>query len=562
MASPLSRNAILGIAALLAAAIFLSLAFTCSALRVPNVPHQPVVVTVSVHAPGYSATDLEALVTKPLESQLAGLASLRSLRTWTTEGRVLAQCIFGAAEPSAALDGVRERLSDRDLPEDVEPPVVSLAAEYREVARFQLLHDDLTVLELSRLHDERIRPVLLAIEGVRHVQTCGAGTTEARVELDERRLEAMGISVGQTQRALSERLAGDTGTSLEALGRVVLDGAREQPLRLSDIATLSLQEVPHCVCLVDGKPALCVSVYGLVDDAETKAKVLAEVNAWKEQVPSGLRVLVSPEGNDGMKRYGLWTDRTVEEKSVREQASKVAGAMKTAGAGAYRVRLRVSSGLASLTGPVGEVSFAGDPERVRTSVEGAAAMRMTPAEGDAWEFAIRGPDLAALRAAAKKLDEAAIAEGADFTITVGTAKRKSVEVKLNRERASSLGVGVHVVASSVRLAMNGAVAGFMEGSDGRIPVRIMLGSGEDDPAALSDLRIPKRDGSAIPLSEMCELVARLADDPIVREDQQRVVYVRVWGQGDGWPETVGKAASRVELPSGVTVEWRRPTLNR
>ncbi|HLF98228.1 MAG TPA: efflux RND transporter permease subunit, partial [Methylococcaceae bacterium] len=113
------------------------------------------------------------------------------------------------------------------------------------------------------------------------------------------------------------------------------------------------------------------------------------------------------------------------------------------------------------------------------------------------------------------------------------ATRPAVEVRVNRERASDLGLGVAAVAAAVRPLLAGEIAGAWKGPDGEsYDVDVRLPPGERHSAAdLERLYVAgaRLDGSGNPLMVPLRQVADFAATPgparIERKDLQREVLV-------------------------------------
>src|ERR1700760_2065487 len=85
-------------------------------------------VLVQTEAPGLDATQVESLVTRPLEGLLAGAENVRSVRSTSSQGLSANQGVFDrSGEPYRQRQVVTERLADAGglLPQGVGAPLLS-----------------------------------------------------------------------------------------------------------------------------------------------------------------------------------------------------------------------------------------------------------------------------------------------------------------------------------------------------------------------------------------------------------------------------------------------------
>src|SRR5580704_12613364 len=131
-------------------------------------------VLVQAEAPGLDATQVEALVTRPLEGVLAGTANVESVRSTSSQGLSAIQVIFArGGDPYRQRQVVAERLAES----------ASLLPEGAGVSQ-------LSPLELRDLVQWLVKPQLLAVPGVAQAQILGGAVRERQIEVDPGRLAA------------------------------------------------------------------------------------------------------------------------------------------------------------------------------------------------------------------------------------------------------------------------------------------------------------------------------------------------------------------------------------
>src|SRR6202050_3658751 len=85
-------------------------------------------VLVQAEAPGLDATQVESLVTRPLEGLLAGAENVEAVRSTSSQGLSAIQVVFGReGDPYRQRQVITERLADSSalLPPGVGPPLLS-----------------------------------------------------------------------------------------------------------------------------------------------------------------------------------------------------------------------------------------------------------------------------------------------------------------------------------------------------------------------------------------------------------------------------------------------------
>jgi CzcA family heavy metal efflux pump len=188
-------------------------------------------VEIQTEAPGLSSSEVEALITVPLENALSGTAWVDTLRSKSVPGLSSVLLIF---EPGTDLMRARQLVQERvaivipQLP-DVAPPPVILAplSSTSRAMKIGLQSEELSLIELSTLARWTIRPRLTAIPGVANVAIWGQRDRQLQVLVDPARLEANDLSIDEVMRA-----AGDAT-------RPAAGGFLDMPLQRLNVTHLS-----------------------------------------------------------------------------------------------------------------------------------------------------------------------------------------------------------------------------------------------------------------------------------------------------------------------------------
>lgn len=191
------RRPVLTIVLSLGIVLFGVIAFTYLGVReYPAV--DPPMITVSTSYVGANADVIESQITEPLEESLNGVAGIRSLVSSSSEGRSNIRVEFDlGTDLEAAANDVRDRVSRsiRNLPPDVDPPVISKAdADASPIVAITVRSEQRDQLELSGIASTDIKERLQTIPGVSEVRIWGEKRYSMRLWMIPAKLAAYGLT--------------------------------------------------------------------------------------------------------------------------------------------------------------------------------------------------------------------------------------------------------------------------------------------------------------------------------------------------------------------------------
>src|SRR6202165_41729 len=217
-------------------------------------------VLLQTEAPGLDATQVEALVTRPLEGWLAGTENVKTLRSTSSQGLSAIQVVFDrGGDPFRQRQVVTERLAEFAgvLPQGVGAPLLSpLSSSMEYLVHFGYTSDRLSPVELRGGVQWIVSPQILAVPGVAQAQIFGGEVRERQIEIDPAKLAAAGLvldDVLATAKRATALIGGGyietpmqriviqaqaPGATLDALARAVVATRDGLPVRLGDVATL------------------------------------------------------------------------------------------------------------------------------------------------------------------------------------------------------------------------------------------------------------------------------------------------------------------------------------
>lgn len=275
----------------------------------PNVD-VPIVSVITIYR-GAGPSEIETLVSRPLEEQLSLIAGLKRLSSKNFEGvsQVVAEFKSGV-NADRAEQQVRDKvnLARGKMPTDIDEPIIRRLDPSDQPILLVALAADLPPVELYDLADQVVKPRLEQVNNVGAVEIYGGRKREIQVLLDRNKLREKEMSVSQVAAQI-----GASGENVPA-GKVNI-GSKELSFRglgefesvpqISNILiNLYGNEVPTKVgsvgkvvdtmedernrTFLDGKPSLFLYIYRqsgsntikVVDDAKlTVEKINTELSA-------------------------------------------------------------------------------------------------------------------------------------------------------------------------------------------------------------------------------------------------------------------------------------------
>ena len=268
-------------------------------------------VTVITECPGMAPSEVEQLVTYPIEVTLMGVPKTETIRSVSKFGLSLITLVMDDSVPTYfARQLVNERLQEirSKLPEGLETHLGPVATAFGEVYQYTV-EGDLPAMELKTLHDWDIRNQLRTIPGVNEVNSWGGETRQYHVEVDPARLQAYGLTLRDVFNHIQENNANFGGGFIEhasqqyvlhGLGRaratadledVVLIARAGTPVKLRSVATVTVQPMQRQgATLRDGRETVSGMVIML--KGENGKDVIQRVKQaiTKFSLPKGVRL--------------------------------------------------------------------------------------------------------------------------------------------------------------------------------------------------------------------------------------------------------------------------------
>ncbi|HEX7919656.1 MAG TPA: CusA/CzcA family heavy metal efflux RND transporter [Bradyrhizobium sp.] len=225
----------------------------------------PPMVDIVTQSPGLSAEEIERYITIPIETQVAGIKNLKTIRTISLYGLsdVKLQFSFDYTYDEA-LQQVLNRLSQlAPLPGNVQPGI-SPTSPIGEIFRYRLKGPpNYSVLDLKTLQDWVLQRRFRAVPGVIDVTGWGGKTKTYEIQVDFNKLVANGLTLPQVLQAVSNaniNVGGNTVNigsqsavvrgvglirSIDDLANTMISQSGGNPVLVRDVGTVTIGEKPR-----------------------------------------------------------------------------------------------------------------------------------------------------------------------------------------------------------------------------------------------------------------------------------------------------------------------------
>ena len=272
-------------------------------------------VQVLATAGGMSPPEVEKLVTRPIEIELAGLPRLTEVRSVSKIGLSAITVVFeDGVDDYFARQLVFERLQGaRDkLPAGVEAELGPITTGLGEIFQYTLVSKDNRhdATELRGIQDYIVRPILRTVPGVTDVNSFGGLVKQYQVIVQPDRLTSYNITLPQVFEALEKNNANASGNFIEhkseqyvvrGLGLVkntndianiiVATTAEHTPIYIRDVAEVKIgAELRQGAVTANGEGEAVAGIVLMLKGASGRDVV----NAVKEKLPAIQKAL--PKG--------------------------------------------------------------------------------------------------------------------------------------------------------------------------------------------------------------------------------------------------------------------------
>ncbi|MCY3592216.1 MAG: efflux RND transporter permease subunit [Acidobacteria bacterium] len=290
----------------LAAVVFGGVAFRDLAVDLlPDITYPS--LTVQTGYEGAAPVEMETLITRPVEDAVGVVNGVNRVISSSRAdiSEVTLEFSWGTNMDFASLD-VRERLDQVRLPIAADRPVLlRYDPSLDPILRMGLAGGGSDLIALRLLAEEDLKRKLERLEGVAAVVVSGGLEEEIQVEIDERRLTSLGLTMNQVMNRLAQENVNLTGGRLrdgqtdylvrtinellrpEEMREIVIDRSQGAIVRLEDIARVYQgAREREVITRIDGREAVEIAVYkeGGTNTVTVASAVLDRVDGLVEEI--------------------------------------------------------------------------------------------------------------------------------------------------------------------------------------------------------------------------------------------------------------------------------------
>lgn len=182
----------------------------------------PTILVATINA-GTSATDVENLITRPLEKQIKAVADVKKVTSSSIQDASIITVEFATGiDPTVG----KQRISDAvDRARTELPTQLTKEPEVREIdfSEFPIMNINIAGnvgLDVLKNYADDLQDRIESLKEIRRVDIIGALEKEVRVDIDPYRLQATGLSFDDVSRAIGSENVNISG------GEVLTDGVR------------------------------------------------------------------------------------------------------------------------------------------------------------------------------------------------------------------------------------------------------------------------------------------------------------------------------------------------
>jgi heavy metal efflux system protein len=252
--------AFLGIVTLLAGGGYAL--YTIPVEAFPDLTNNQVVVVTD--APSLPPTEVEQLVTYPIERAMLGLPNKQEVRSLSKLGLSMVTIVF---DDSVAMYFARQLVSERlqqisaTLPRGIQPTLGLPATAFGELYQYTL-SGPMSAMDLKDLHEWVIKPQLRTLPGVSEINAWGGQTKQYQIVVDPALLEQYGLTLHDVEARVQENntnfgggyiehaseqytlLGTGRAVTTQDLGSIVLTAKSGTPVLLRDVANVRIGASP------------------------------------------------------------------------------------------------------------------------------------------------------------------------------------------------------------------------------------------------------------------------------------------------------------------------------
>ena len=275
-------------------------------------------LTIRTELPGAAPTEIENLISRPVEEAAGVVRNVRSVRSVSRSGQsdVIIEFTWGTDMDFAGIE-VRERLDLLWLPvEATRPLLLRFDPSSEPVMRVAFVDEQAGSKEqrlkfLRRFADDRIKPEIESVEGSAAVKVSGGFEDEVQIYVDQQRLAQLKLSIEQVARRIGAENVNLSGgrleqgsqrflvrtvnefDTLEDMADAVIANVDGQPVYLKDVARVERGYKDRtAITRLNGEECIELAIYkeGDANTVQLAHGIADKLEALARTLPAGTRL--------------------------------------------------------------------------------------------------------------------------------------------------------------------------------------------------------------------------------------------------------------------------------
>lgn len=274
------------------------------------------VISVSTRFTGAAAETVDRELTKTIEDAVARVSGVKSISSTSSYGNSRVTIEFNdGVDLNVAASDVRDAVGRvaNQIPEEADPPrIVKADANADAVMRLAVTSSTMSIQDMTVVVEDQIEDALAAVPGVADVQVYGDRDKIFRIDVDQSKLAALGLTVADLRRALAsvafDSPSGSITTSNQSLVvRTTADVTTPQEFedivvqgttRIGDVAAVTLgPDIGLTTLRSDGKIGIGIGIIrqaesNTLDISDGVKEVVARIQA---NLPDGMAIKITSD---------------------------------------------------------------------------------------------------------------------------------------------------------------------------------------------------------------------------------------------------------------------------
>lgn len=298
-------------------------------------------VQIITQAEGMAPTEVERLVSFPIEVTMTGLPKVTEVRSLSKIGLSVVTVVFeDDVDIYFARQLVFERLqgAKENLPPGVDPEMGPLSTGLGEIYQYVVEGDGYSPMELRTIQDWIIRPILRTVPGVTDVNSFGGFVKQYYVLINPQKLISHNLTLREVFEAVKKNNVNAGGNFIEHnseqyivrglglikstddLKNIIITSHDGTPIYVKDVANVTVgPEIRQGAVTKDGEGEVVIGITLMLKGAsgrEVVTKVKEKVEEIQKSLPPGVSIKPFYDRTDLVKRAIRTVTKALEEGAI------------------------------------------------------------------------------------------------------------------------------------------------------------------------------------------------------------------------------------------------------